>query len=255
MQSSRNTWWGAVAKAAVRHRQRQAVTSSNVVQRMLRSGWRRERRAEISAGPKKNERWTRFLSGMGSLASGKGSYSRWTWVTRGGSRALRRCRSQTGRMEGRWAPRASSPMADVNWKRPVPSNMVWLKRRAKMKPPHLRRHWSVKPGQTHSFTEERVLRLLSPANKGDPPSIGQLACLPEVEYQRTTDDSARAWGIVKQLFKAIERRLRADSKLLKRHVSISLDEQSSFTSALHHQFPAAELSQPPCQWVIVNQRP
>ncbi|GER27251.1 alpha-trehalose-phosphate synthase [Striga asiatica] len=154
MQSRRNTWPRSVAKAAVRHRQRQAVTSSNVVQRRLRLGWRRERRAEISAGPKKNERCTRLSSGMES-PSGKVSYSRCARVTRGGSRAVRSCRSQTGRMEGLWAPMACSPMADINWTRPLPSAM----------------------------------------------------------HQRTTRDAAGAWDIVKQLFKAMERRLRADYKL------------------------------------------
>lgn len=125
--------------AIVRQRHREAVRSSNVEQDPRRGGrWRR--RVEISFGPKKKERWTMSSSGISvPLVSGTLSYSRCVNVARGGSCALRMCLSQTGGIEGVSAPRAISPTADMNWTRPAASLIVWLSRRAKIKPPHFRR--------------------------------------------------------------------------------------------------------------------
>uniref|UniRef100_A0A6N2LMH6 Uncharacterized protein n=1 Tax=Salix viminalis TaxID=40686 RepID=A0A6N2LMH6_SALVM len=76
---------------------------------------------------------------MVPLVSSTSSYSRCVHVTRGGLLALRTCLSHTAGMEGALAPCAISPTADMNWTRPGASLMVWFRRRAKRKPPHLRR--------------------------------------------------------------------------------------------------------------------
>ena len=73
------------------------------------------------------------------FVSATSSYSRCANVTRGGSRASRRRLCHTGKMDGELAPRAISPTALMNWTNPAASLIVWLRRRAKMKPPHLRR--------------------------------------------------------------------------------------------------------------------
>jgi len=66
-------------------------------------------------------------------------YSRWLHVMRGGSLVIRSSLRHTGAMEGLVAPRAISAQVFMNCERPSPSHMVWLKEKAKMKPPQLRR--------------------------------------------------------------------------------------------------------------------
>ena len=89
---------------------------------------------------KKQERWTMLSSGMVvPLVPATSSYSRCVQVTDGGSLALRRCLCHTGRIYGERAPQAISPMAVMNWTKPAASLIVWLRRKAKMNPPHLRR--------------------------------------------------------------------------------------------------------------------
>jgi hypothetical protein len=73
------------------------------------------------------------------LVSATSSYSRCEQVTDGGSLALRRCLCHTGRIYGERAPRAISPTAIMNWTKPAASLIVWLRRKVKMNPPHLRR--------------------------------------------------------------------------------------------------------------------
>ncbi|KAI4348102.1 hypothetical protein L6164_008863 [Bauhinia variegata] len=58
---------------------------------------------------------------------------------RGGSLADKSSLHHRGVMEGSLAPRAISAMAFMNWTMPVASLMVRFMRRAKIKPPHLRR--------------------------------------------------------------------------------------------------------------------
>lgn len=123
----------------MRQRKRQAVRISKAEQRRRCCG-RMRRMADTSCGPKKNERCDMSSSGMiVFLVSATSSYSWCVHVTRGGSRALRTCLSHTGGTVGARKPRASSPTADMNWTRPAASPIVWLSRRAKIKPPHFRR--------------------------------------------------------------------------------------------------------------------
>jgi hypothetical protein len=130
---------GSGWRAMVRHFQRHAVNISKVEQR-LRWGGINFRRADISEGPKKKERWAISSSGIiVPLVSATSSYSRCMHVTRGGFLAFRTCLSHTAGTEGVVAPRAISPTAAMNWPMPEASLMVWLRRRPKIKPPHLRR--------------------------------------------------------------------------------------------------------------------
>lgn len=76
---------------------------------------------------------------MVPLVSGTSSYSWCAKAGRGGVRALRSSRDQTGMMDGVVAPRASSATAFKNWTRPCASDMVWLSLVPKTKPPHLSR--------------------------------------------------------------------------------------------------------------------
>jgi hypothetical protein len=105
-------------------------------------------------GPKKKERWTMLSSGMiVPLVSATSSYSRCVQVTRGGSLALRMCLCHNGGMDGAKAPCAISLMAVMNWTTPAASLIVWLRRKAKMNPPHLRR-------VTYQSTQQKDSRCL-----------------------------------------------------------------------------------------------
>ncbi|WVY92558.1 hypothetical protein V8G54_031646 [Vigna mungo] len=130
-----------ICNAFVRQRQMHAAMRSNVVH-CLRWDGTKPRIAAISEGPKKNDRRTMscwFDVTAPLTVFGTCSYSRWLHVIRGGCLAMRSSLRQTGGMEGLVAPRAISVHVLVNCERPAPSHMMWLKQKAKMKPPHLRR--------------------------------------------------------------------------------------------------------------------
>ena len=61
-------------------------------------------------------------------------YSWWEQVILGGVRALSNSRCQTGGIDGNFAPFAISDMVFKNWTIPNASQIVWLRRKAKMKP-------------------------------------------------------------------------------------------------------------------------
>ncbi|WRX25467.1 hypothetical protein QQP08_017954 [Theobroma cacao] len=89
------------------------------------------------------------------------SYSRCLHVTLGGSLAPKRCLFHTGRIDGASQPRAISPTADMNWVRPAASLMLWLRRRAKMNPPHLNRfhRWAAGQCSTTQILFEKKVKL------------------------------------------------------------------------------------------------
>uniref|UniRef100_A0A7C8ZL61 Uncharacterized protein n=1 Tax=Opuntia streptacantha TaxID=393608 RepID=A0A7C8ZL61_OPUST len=134
MKRNRNLSFGLGWRAIVRHRQRQAVSTSNVVEGFKYGGIKR-RRADISLAPKKKDLHITSSKGTVPLVPAVLSYSWCTQVTRGGSRAQRRCRFQMGWTES-WPPRAISATAFMNCIIPVPSAIVWLNLHAKIKPPH-----------------------------------------------------------------------------------------------------------------------
>ena len=138
--NTRTSSWGFVWRAMVWQRQRHAVSNSKV-EHCFRWCGMNLRRVETSVEPKKMvRRAMTLLSGIGTTTVEAMSMYSWcvhvTWV---GSLAWRRCLCHTGKMEGAHAPRATSPMAIMNCTNPTASLMVWFRRTAKMKPPHLRR--------------------------------------------------------------------------------------------------------------------
>ena len=96
-------------------------------------------RMETSVGPKKMVRWAiSSLSGTGTTTvEAMSSYSWCVHVTWVRSLAWRRCLYHTGKVEGAHAPRAISPIAIMNCTNLATLLMVWFRRTAKMKPPHL----------------------------------------------------------------------------------------------------------------------
>ena len=137
----KRTWSsGSGESAMVRHRHKNAFSTSNV--EYLPKWWGIFLRiADTWVDPKKKEQQASSWGGlMIKLWGSTNSSNSWcVHVTCGGFLALRSSLCHTGGIEGAHAPCAISPKAFMNRAKPGASLMRWLRRRAKVNPPHLSR--------------------------------------------------------------------------------------------------------------------
>ncbi|KAE9617655.1 hypothetical protein Lalb_Chr03g0037651 [Lupinus albus] len=92
--------------------------------------------------------------------------------------------------------------------------MVWFSLRAKMKPPHL---------------------------------ILVTSFVYLYKQQRSVEYFLRARNIIKELLPTWKWRLKSITKLFKCDICISFNEQHTFCSTIHHEFPTRPFPKPTCE--------